>query len=271
MAEPARAAWRPYAVLLGSRLREQISYRTSFALDVFGAVLIAMTELAEVYVVFHNVSVFGGVTFPAALLIFALAHLAFGLANALAGSLDTIPQFIRTGTLDVLMLRPLPVLGQLLTAEVTLKRIGQAGPPLMLLPIALSQLDLRWTPSAIALLAITPISGALIFAALFLIAGSLQFWLLDGAELTNSITYGSSYAATFPSSVLPFPLRIFFSFVVPAAFIGYLPAVSILGLPGGPGLPAWLGWCLPGVALASWGVALAAWRQGLRCYTSAGG
>ena len=99
----------------------------------------------------------------------------------------------------------------------------------------------------------------------------MQFWLLDGAELTSSITYGSHYASSFSPGVMPMPLRIFFSFVIPSAFVGYLPTVTLLGLPGVPGLPPWLGWCLPAVALASWGAALLAWRTGLRRYVGAGG
>jgi ABC-2 type transport system permease protein len=260
-----------YRTLIGSRLRAQISYPTSFTLDLFGSVLIAVTELAEVYVVFHNVPVFGGLDFDGALMVFALSHLSFGLANAFAGNLDNVPQYVRTGTLDVLLLRPLPVLGQMITSEVTLKRIGQALLALAVLPVALTRVPIDWTPQHILLLATAPIAGAMIFAALFLIAGAMQFWLLDGGELTNSFTYGSSYASSFSTAILPLPLRVFFSFVVPAAFVGYLPTLSLLELPGPQGLPNWLGWCEPLAAIAIWCVALVAWRTGLRRYAGAGG
>jgi len=58
---------------------------------------------------------------------------------------------------------------------------------------------------------------------------------------------------------------------VPAAFTAYLPALAILGLPGPPLLPAWLGWCVPVAAVAGWLAALGLWRLGLRRYTGAGG
>jgi ABC-2 type transport system permease protein len=268
---PRRSVWYAYRTLLGSRLREQTSYRTSFTLDVIGAIAISLTELIEVYVIFHNVPVFGGVRLDAALLIYGLSYLAFGLANTFAGNLDTVPQFVRTGTLDVLMLRPLPILGQMLTSEVTLKRFGQTIPALAIMTFALLRLDVAWTTASIVLLSIAPICGALIFAALFLLAGASQFWLLDGAEVTSSFTYGSSYAASFSAAVMPMPLRVFFSFVIPATFVGYLPTVTVLRLPGAAGLPTWLGYLLPVVAVLSWCVALLAWRMGLRRYVGAGG
>jgi len=222
-------------------------------------------------VVFHNVDVFGGIDVNAALLIFALSYLAFGLANAFAGNLDSVPQYVRTGTLDVLMLRPLPVLGQMLTSEVTLKRLGMTGPAVVILAVAMARLDINWASPELALLIIAAISGAVVFAGLFLLAGSAQFWLLDGAEFTNGLTYGGHYASSFSPAVMPMPLRVFFSFVIPSTFVGYLPTVSLLGLPGIPGLPQWLGWCLPAVAVVTWVLALLTWRTGLRRYVGAGG
>jgi ABC-2 type transport system permease protein len=99
----------------------------------------------------------------------------------------------------------------------------------------------------------------------------VQFWLVDGGEFTHAFTYGASYAASFSPAVLPLPLRALFTFVVPAAFTGYLPTLAILGHPGPPWLPAWLGWWVPAAAVAAWLVALGLWRLGLRHYTGAGG
>lgn len=260
-----------YRTLVASQLRSQTSYRASFAMDVFGSALVALTNLAEIYVVFANVPVFGGLDLGGALLMFAIAELAFGAADLVAGNLDTVPALIRTGTLDVMMLRPVPVLGQLMTNGVSLRRLGQIGLAAGILVVALARVDIDWTFLHVLLLVIAPISGAFIFGALFVLAGALQFWLIDGAELTNSFTYGSGYAASIPASVFAFPLRVFFGFVIPAAFVGYLPAIALLGQPGPAFLPAWLAWCSPVAAAAVVGSALLAWRSGVRHYAGAGG
>ena len=64
-----------------------------------------------------------------------------------------------------------------------------------------------------------------------------------------------------------------FTFVVPAAFVAYLPVLTLLDIPGT--LPGGisgtvLGWCSPIAAAAVWTVALLGWRAGLRHYTGAG-
>jgi ABC-2 type transport system permease protein len=260
-----------YRGLLGSRVRSQLAYRTSFTLDVAASAMVAAVDLAEVYVIFHNVSVLGGLDFGAALLVFGLSHLGFAVANALAGSLDQMPQYVRTGTLDVMLLRPQPLLAQVIAGDVVVKRIGGAAVGVAALVTALVTVDIDWTPARAALLVVTPLAAAGVFVALFVVAGAVQFWLVEGAELTNSFTYGSSYASSFSSAVMPLPLRLFFAFVVPAAFTAYLPTLAILGLPGPPGLPQWLGWCGPVVAVVAVAAALGLWRLGIRHYTGAGG
>jgi len=260
-----------YRALLGSRARAQASYRASLALDLIGSAAAGVVEFGELYVIFHNVDLFGGLELPAAMLVFALANLGFSLADLFAGNLDQVPTLIRMGTLDVMLLRPLPLLGQLITGEVTLRRLGRASFAVLILVVGLLALDVDWTPGRVLLLAVTPIAGAVVFAALFLAAGAVQFWLVDGGEFTHAFTYGSSYASSFSAAVMPLPLRVFFTFVIPAAFVGYLPTVALLGLPGPPGLPSWLGWCLPGVAVVAWYVSLGLWRVGVRHYQGGGG
>ncbi|MDQ6895035.1 MAG: ABC transporter permease, partial [Actinomycetota bacterium] len=110
-----------------------------------------------------------------------------------------------------------------------------------------------------------------IVGALFVAAAALQFFLVEGSEVTNAFVYGGSYASQQSAQVFPHPLRLLFSFVVPAAFVAYLPTVVLLDLPGATLLPAWLGWLAPVAAIATWGVALLLWRAGIRHYQGAGG
>lgn len=265
------SAWSAYRAVLGARLRAQTAYRGSFAMEVAGNLANSGLEFAEIYVIFHNVRALGGLDLKASLLVFTLSRVGFSLADGLAGSMDEVPRLVRSGTLEVLMLRPLSLLGQIVTADLALRRFGRAVLSLGVLAVVLRIVPVPWTPARVALLVAAPVAGAALFTALFIVAGAVQFWLVDGAEATNAFTYGGSYAATYSAAVLPLPLRVFFSFVVPAAFVGYLPALALLDLPGPAGLPAWLGWWVPAAGTAALGLALLAWRAGVRRYTGAGG
>jgi ABC-2 type transport system permease protein len=52
--------------------------------------------------------------------------------------------------------------------------------------------------------------------------------------------------------------------------VAYYPALVLLGRPDPLGLPEWVGWCSPLVAVAAAALAGIAWRFGVRHYRSTG-
>jgi viologen exporter family transport system permease protein len=268
---PDRSAIEAYRVLIGSRIRSQLAYRASFWLNVATSVAVGLVEFVEIYAIFANVPVFGGLDLRQSALVFALGNIGFALADTIFGQLDTIPTYLRLGRLEVLLVRPMPLLLQLVTSEVHMRRLGRFAVGMLILAIVLPGLDLSYTSGTVYLLVITPFVGAAIYGALFAMAGGLQFFLINGPEFTSAFVYGSSYAGQLPGSVLITPIRILFTFVFPATVTAYLPALLIMGLPGPRFLPAWLGWFAPVFAVWAWLLAWLAWRAGIRRFTGAGG
>lgn len=260
-----------YRAVLGSRIRAQRSYRASFALDIAGALLITVIEFAEVWVLFHNVQVLGGLTLPAVMLVFGLAEMTFATADLIVGHCDEIPVYIRAGTLDVFYLRPQPVLAQLITSNIGLRRLARVLAGLVILVLGLILSGVQWNPGAVLLLALVIPCGVAIYSAMFVTAAGLQFFLINGAETTNAFVYGGRYAAGQPASVWPRSLLLVFGLAFPVVFTGYLPALWLLDLPGQWVLQPWLAWLAPVAALFAWAVALVCWRWGTRHYQGAGG
>jgi ABC-2 type transport system permease protein len=260
-----------YRTVVSSRIRSQLSYRSSFAVNFVNAFCVGALEFSEIYVLLANAPTLGGLTFLQAALVFALANLGFSLADLVFGQIDQVPQYVREGTLEAFLVRPQPLLAQMVTADFQLRRAGRALFALLVLVVVLSQSDLSASASTVYLLLLTPVTGFAIYGALFVLAGGVQFFLVDGAEFTNAFVYGSAYAGQVPGSVLLLPVRVLFTFVVPATIASYLPSLLILGLPGPPWLPSWLGWFAPLFAVWIWLLAALAWRTGVRRYTGAGG
>ena len=129
------SAWAPYRAVLASRMRAQRSHRASFRLDLSSSLLIGLVELAEVWVVFHAVDELGGLDFAAILLVFGVADLAFSVADLAFGHCDNLPTYLRAGTLDVFYLRPQPLLLQLVTSDISLRRLARAAVGVNALPL----------------------------------------------------------------------------------------------------------------------------------------
>lgn len=261
---------RAYAVIVRSRIAAQASYRTSFAVELASQGLLVLVEFVEVYVVFQQVDVLGGFGYAEVALMYGLAAVAFGLADLAVGHVDGLPRYLRTGTFDAFLLRPLSALGQLVTSDFSLRRLGRVLTGCVVLAVALVAADLDWTAARVVLLAVTPLAGAVIFSAVFIAASTIGFWVVEGMEFANAFTYGGSYLSSFPFTVFGTALRRFFTFVVPVGFVAYLPALALLGRRDPLGLPGWLSWVALPVAVLALAAALQLWRTGLRRYVGTG-
>jgi ABC-2 type transport system permease protein len=265
------STWSAYRAVLGSRVRSKLSYRVPFAVDCASAFLVGLVEFAEVMLVFSAVGRLGGIDIHGILLVFALAELGFCLGDLVFGHLDTLPDYLRAGTLDVFYLRPQPLLVQLVTSDISLRRLARAVVGLTVLVVALRVNDITWTAPVVTMLVLALACSPLIYGALFVAAAGIQFFTVNAPEMPNAITYGGRYAATTPASVWPGPMRVFFGFLAPVAFTGYLPALVILDLPGGGILSQSVAWFLPLATASVWTLAGATWRVGVRHYQGGGG
>ena len=259
-----------YGRIVASRVRSQLAYPASFALDVVAQVNGAGIELVAILVVFTQVDLLAGFTRDEVLLLYALSATAFGLADLAVGQVEELPRFIRTGELDVLLLRPLGALAQLLSADVALKRIGRVATGLVVYAYALAVNAIDWTPGRVLLAITAPLVGAAIFAAVWVAATTVSFWVVDGREVANAVTYGSSFATSYPITVYGPWLRRILCSVVPAALVAWFPALALLGRPDPLGFPAALQYAGPLVAALTAGVAALAWRTGVRRYQGTG-
>lgn len=257
--------------LYGSRIRSQAAYRTSFVSDLAGQVLIVAVEFLELWVILANVGTLGGMTLPQVAVVYGLGALAFGIADLLLGEIDGLSTYIRSGKLETLLIRPVPMLLQISSLDLSLRRLGRIMVGLAMYVVALGIAGFSPTPATVALAVIAPLAGAAIFGALLTMAGAMQFWLIDGREFANAFTYGGNYVATTPGAVFALPMRAFFTFVIPATLVAYAPTLVLLDLPGPALLPQWTGWMGVPAAILTWTLAALLWRAGVRTYTGAGG
>lgn len=257
--------------LIHARIRAQLQYRTSFALDVLGNFLISFLDFAVILVIFSNVPQLGGWPVAEVALLYGIASLAFALADLTVGELDLFPRLVRDGSFDLVLIRPRGALFQVITANFQLRRVGKALQAFLVLVLALGLLDIAWTLERAAMLVLMVPAAALLFISIWVAAICIVFWTVDGGESANAFTYGGQLLTQFPFDIYDRWLRQFLVYVVPLAFVSYLPAAFLLGKPDPLGLPSWLGLLSPLVAVAAAFLASLVWGGAVRHYRSAGG
>lgn len=261
-----------YARFARARVRAQLQYPASLALETIGMIGGTFLDFVAILILFANVPQLAGWSVIEVGLLYGLATLSFSLTDLVLGHTDTqLADMIRTGTFDLLLIRPRSTLLQLVLADFQLRRLGKTAQGLAVLVIALSQLQISWTFDRIALLIAAPFVGAAIFGAIWIVAVCSAFWTIEGKEVGNAFTYGGQALAQYPVNIYERWLRNVLAFVVPTAFVAYFPALYILDKPDPLGLPGPLRLLSPVVAVFALTLAIWAWHAAVRRYRSAGG
>ncbi|NED87004.1 transporter [Streptomyces sp. SID11233] len=261
---------RAYGLIAAMWLRSTMAYRASFVMTAFGNFAATAFDFVAIMLMFSHVDVLGGYTLPEIALLYGAAGTAFGLADLVMGSMDRLGRRVRDGTLDTLLVRPVPVLAQVAADRFALRRLGRITQGVLVLGYALVTLDIDWTAARVLMVPLMLLSGAAIFGAVFVAGAAFQFFAQDASEVQNSFTYGGNTLLQYPPTVFAKDLVRGVTFVVPLAFVNWLPALYVLGRPYPLDLPDWVAFLPPVVAALCWVVAGLAWRAGLRAYRSTG-
>ncbi len=261
---------RAYGLIMAMWVRSTMAYRASFAMTVFGDFAVTAFDFVTILLMFSHVDALGGYSLPEIALLYGLSATAFGLCDLLLGSMDRVGRRVRDGTMDTLLVRPVPVLAQVAADRFALRRVGRITQGLLVLGYALVTLDIAWTPLKVLMLPTMVVSGAAIFGAVFVAGAAFQFVAQDASEVQNSFTYGGTTLLQYPPTIFAKDLVRGVTFVVPLAFVSWLPALYVLGREYPVGLPQWVAFLPPLVAAGCWGLAGLAWRTGLRSYRSTG-
>ncbi|MCX4990649.1 ABC transporter permease [Streptomyces sp. NBC_00568] len=268
--ERLRDGLRAYRLITAMWIRSTMAYRASFAMTAFGNFAATALDFVAILLMFSQVDRIGGYSLPEVALLYGAAGTAFGLADLALGSMDRLGRRVRDGTLDTLLVRPVPVLAQVAADRFALRRLGRVTQGLFVLGYALAVLDIHWTPLKVLLIPLMLLSGGAIFSAVFVAGASFQFVAQDAAEVQNSFTYGGSTLLQYPPTVFAKDLLRGVTFVLPLAFVNWLPALYVLGRPYPLDLPKWVAFTPPLVAAGCCALAGIAWRAGLRAYRSTG-
>ena len=256
--------------IMGLRWRGQMAYRASFWMQIASYFVVHASEVLALFAMFYRFDTMGGWTLAEVAFLHGVAMIAFSLADTLVVGLNSVPAQIRQGEFDRVLIRPMSSWQQSIVSEVSLRHLGQFIQGAIVLTWALTRLDIDWSPSRLAVLAMIFASGMALFAALFTVEAILSFWTVNSVEAINAFTYGGSDLAQFPLHIFERGLRVLFLWIVPVGFVSYYPALYILDKPDPLGNPGWFLMLGPPIIavfclLVAWG-----WRHGIRHYRSTG-
>jgi len=257
-------------LLVRVQLRKAAEYRLSFLVGLLSSILFIGLEFGSFALVLQRFERMAGWELREVCFLYSMVEIAFGLAYFIFGGFDHRPfsTLVKSGQFDVILLKPVDVTLQILASGLSLQRLGRVLVAFVILFSILPQLEL--TPEAILYMPFVIGGMLLFFGGIFIISSAVTFWTLDSVESLNILTFGVNQLMAYPMTSYQDSLRFFFTFIIPAAFLNYYPAVEMLGKSDPLGLPSSVSYLAPFIGLGTFLLSLVIWRAGLSKYQSSG-
>lgn len=261
-----------YQRLIAANIRSQTSYRVSFWLESLSAFIATITAFLTLALVLERFNNIAGWTLWEVAFLYGMVESAFGVMDMLFSGFDpqTFGVQVRLGRFDQLLLRPASITLQVLGSEFILRRLGRIAQGLLVLGLAFAHLHIHWTVTKMLYLPVVFASLVAFYGGLFVIGATITFWTVESIDAINIFTYGGSELMAYPMNIYQNWMRLFFTYIVPAIFLNYYPALYFLDKTDPFHLAAALHFLAPAAGFGMLAAGLVFWRYGLRHYQSTG-
>ena len=116
-----------------------------------------------------------------------------------------------------------------ISEEISLTKLSRFLQSIIILIIAISNIDVNWNLYKIITLIFMLLSSILIFLGLFILAAAYCFVTIKGLEVRNVFTDGGKHMAQYPIGIFRKGIVVIFTFIIPYGFVNYYPLLYILG------------------------------------------
>lgn len=256
-----------YVRLLLVHQRAQLEYRGDLIIGIFGVLLMQLAGFVFVWTLFSRIPVIAGWTLWEAAFLYSLLIIPRGLADFLCDGPWQLSFLVHDGGFDRLLLRPVPLVLQIVTQASQIHGVGHFILGGYVLATASERLGYDWTAERVAFLALTLVCSLVILGSISLAANSIAFWQQGESIQLAIFVLNVGDTAQVPLSAYGPGIRLLVTWVLPYAFVSYYPACVLLGKPLAH---PWMGYGAPVAALAMASVAWFLCRLGARSYVSPG-
>src|SRR5215213_1672385 len=255
-----------YIRLISQHFKAVLEYQLNFVIMLLAGVFTHVPGLIFLWLIYTRIPTIQGWSFGEVLFIYGLTIFTEGVTSLIIEGFWMLGQIVHRGELDRYLVRPVPVLVQILGSAVGLHGIGTTLIGVALIVQALARAPVLWTPTRIAATLVLLISAIVIRCAIVIVPNAIVFWAPGVNSRVAVSVAGLGDFAKYPISIYGLALQALVTLVVPYAFISFFPATYLFDKPDGT---LW-GFMVPAVAVYSVIVTLVVWRRGLRRYESAG-
>jgi ABC-2 type transport system permease protein len=255
-----------YSIMLRNSLIREMSFKANFILWMVVEVLWFCGQILFFSIIFGQVDRIGDWTKWEVVLLVGTHQIIGQLFQAFFFvNIANIPELVRTGKLDSLLVLPIDSQFSVSTKQFGLDSIINALLGALVVIISLSRLGIVPNASSVLLYLTALGFGVAIHYSIMLSLAAVSFWIVRAQGLVYGY-FNFLNIARYPDVIFPGLFRFIFSWIIPVVIVANIPARLLIKSLGQPG------WLMLRLVLAAsivcWGSRIF-WRFALRHYSSA--
>jgi ABC-2 type transport system permease protein len=254
-----------YGRLISQQLKAILEYQSDFWITLAAGAFSQTLGFVFLWVLFRNVPEMNGWQLWEIVMLYAMIYFTEGVGSAFFDGIWLIVRYVNRGEFDRMLLRPVPVLTQVLGSNVGMNGYGNLIMGTVLIIQSLRHVNILWSPAKIGFAVLLLVCAVVVRASINIVANSTSFWIKAESNSVGFMAHTVGDLAKYPLNVFPAAVKALVCVAVPYAFVSYFPVSYVLGKDG------WVwGMCTPLIALICMAVASAVFYRGLRTYESTG-
>lgn len=257
---------RLYRVLVAQFLKTIMQSRVDFLIGLLGFFFTQVMGIAFLYLVFQQIPDLQGWTLDQLIFIYGFAQIPRGIDHLFMDNIWLVAyRLVINGDFDRYMLRPMNIFFQVIAEKLQPDALGELLIGTILVVRSLTKGIVIVDGLHVALFFVSIFAGALIYTSIKLFFASLAFWLKVSGPFLQ-IAYDMANFAKYPTEIYSKGVRFLITWVIPFAFVAYLPASFFMKADTSAGVVV----IECGIAFVFWWIAYALFHRGTQVYESAG-
>ena len=219
---------RLYRVFVAQFFKSIVQSKVDFLIGLAGFFLTQITGIAFLYLVFEQIPVLADWSLEQLIFIYGFAQIPRGIDHLLTDNIWLVAwRMVINGEFDRYMLRPMNVFFQVIAEKLQPDALGELLVGGILIGISIQKGIVIVDGVHIVLFIVSILAGALVYTAIKLFFASLAFWVkISGPFLQTA--YEMADFAKYPTEIYHKAIRFIITWIIPFAFVAYLPASYFL-------------------------------------------
>lgn len=259
---------RLYKALISQFFKVVMQSKVDFLMGLFGFFFTQISGILFLYLVFEQIPSLQGWTLDQLVFIYGFAQIPRGIDHLFTDNIWMLAwRLVINGDFDRYMLRPMNIFFQVIAEKLQPDALGELLVGTILVVYSAAKGVVVLDAVHIGLFVVSVLAGALIYTAIKLLFASLAFWIKRSGPFLQ-LAYDMAEFAKYPTEIYAKALRFVITWVIPFAFVAYLPAGYFLNAGIGNHMGVIGIECA--IAAVFWLIAYAVFHKGISIYESAG-